>query len=126
MGRSTLQRRGAMQRGRLRFFAAVVLVLISAGTIATPADIPEVPAEIPTPRVTFIFAGVIYNNPPAWTCRSPMVNACLICTNTSGDVSPVQVMSLVMSGYEWLNFTIPIGGEVRSCGNIIHLPVFPN
>jgi hypothetical protein len=115
-----------MQICRLRLMAAVVLVLISAGTRATPADIPEVPPEVPTPQVTFAFAGVIYNNPPAWTCRSQIVNMCLICTNTSGDVSTMQVMSLVMSGYEWLTFTIPIGAEVRSCGNIIFLPVFPN
>jgi len=115
-----------MQISHLRLMAVVVLVLISPITMAAPADIPEVPPEIPTPQVTFTFAGVIYNNPPAWTCRSPMVNTCLICTNTSADVSSVQVMSLVMSGYEWLTFPIPIGGEVRSCGNIIHLPVFPN
>jgi hypothetical protein len=115
-----------MQRGCLRFIAAVVLMLISAGTIATAADAPEVPPQIPTPQVTLTFTGVIYNNPSAWTCRSPLVNACLICTNTSADVSPVQVLSPVMNGYEWFIFTIPVGGEVRSCGNMIHLPVFPN
>jgi hypothetical protein len=104
----------------------VVLVLISMMTRAAPADISEVPPEVPTPQVTLTFVGVIYNNPPAWTCRSPIANTCLICTNTSADVSPVQVMSLVMSGYEWMTFTIPIGGEVRSCANTIHLPVFPN
>jgi hypothetical protein len=117
-----------MQKCRPRLIAAVVLVLISAWTMTALANssAPEVPPEIPTPQVTFTFAGVIYNNLPAWTCRSQIVNACLICTNTSGDVSTMQVMSLVMSGHEWLTFTIPIGGEVRSCGNIIFLPVFPN
>jgi hypothetical protein len=78
-----------MQICRPRLIAAVVLVLISAWTMTTPANspTPEVPPEIPTPQVTFTFAGVIYNNPPAWTCRSQIVNACLICTNTSSDVS---------------------------------------
>jgi hypothetical protein len=115
-----------VQIGYLRLMAAAALVLISAMTMAAPADIPEVPPEIPTPQATLTFVGVIYHNPPAWTCRSPAVNACLICTNTSGNVGILQVMSLGTSGTEWLTFTIPIGGEIRSCGNIIHLPVFPD
>jgi hypothetical protein len=117
-----------MQMGYLRLMAAAALVFISAMTIAAPADIdiPEVPPEIPTPQATLTFVGVIYHNPPAWTCRSPVANACLVCTNTSGNVGIMQVMSLGISGNEWLTFTIPIGGEVRSCGNIIHLPVFPD
>jgi hypothetical protein len=115
-----------MQRGRLRFIAVAIVVLIGAGTMARPNDNPEVPPQIPTPQVTITYTGVTYNNPPAWTCRSPIVNTCLICTNTSADVSPLRVLSLVTGGYEWMTFTIPIGGEVRTCGNIIHLPVFPD
>ena len=115
-----------MHRDHLRLMAVLEVVLISALTRAAPADSPGVPPEIPTPQVTFTFVGVIYLNPPAWTCHSPIVSSCLICTNTSGNVSPVQVMSLVMGGHAWMTFTIPTGGEVRSCGNIIHLPVFPD
>jgi hypothetical protein len=91
--------KGSDERARLRF-TAMVLALLSAGKMATPGEIPEAPPEIQRPHATFTFAGVIYNNPPAWTCHRQIVNLCLICTNTSGDVTALRVMSLAMSGYE--------------------------
>jgi hypothetical protein len=82
--------------------------------------------DVPTPKVILAFTAVVYDNPPDWACQSQIVNACLICTNTSAGGSIVQVNSPIVSGRQLLNFTIPAGGGVRSCGNTIFLPVFPS